>query len=203
MSSIRFFNPGLAYQNIKPEIDAEMQRVLAAGDLILRKDGEEFEKNLAEYVGTKYAVAVASGTDALILTLKAAGLNSGDRVLVPSYTFRATVEAIKHAGGIPVLYDLTDFISFADVEFWIPAHIAGEVPSDFEHLITRARINTVKVIEDACQAIGADAVRGLAACYSFYPAKILGCYGDGGAVATNDEKLYKKLLYLRNHYKRS
>lgn len=192
---VRFFEPGKGYLKIKDAIDSEMQRVLESGDLILREDVTLFEENLAAYVGTKYAVAVASGTDAIILSLVAAGLQPGDRVLVPSYTFRATVEAVKHAGGVPVLYDMAGSMQVPqDIKFFIPAHIAGEVGGyDIKGDFT--------VIEDACQAIGAAPVVGLTACYSFYPAKILGCYGDGGAIATNSEELYEKLKKLRNHCK--
>lgn len=192
---VRFFDPAKNYLKIKPEIDHAMQDVLARGDLILRKDVEEFEAAFAAYVGTVYAVGVASGTDALILSLVAAGLEPGEKVLVPSYTFRATIEAVHHAGGIPVLYDLMgEVVIDPSIRFFIPAHIAGEV-SKYElppHMI---------VIEDAAQAVGAAPVTGLTACYSFYPAKILGCYGDGGAIATNDKALYEKLKIMRNHFK--
>lgn len=193
--TVRFFDPGRGYTRIKPHVDGIMQRVLAKGDLILREDLEEFEKNLAEYLGTKYAVGVASGTDALILTLKALGITG--EVLVPSYTFRATVEAVVHAGATPVLVDMGDDWRDYKTEATqaiIPAHIAGEI-LDWEP------DDDVVMIEDAAQAIGASEVKGIAATYSFYPAKILGCYGDGGAVATNDENLYNELLKLRNHYK--
>lgn len=192
---VRFFDPGKSYVKIKSEIDAAMQDVLTRGDLILRKDVEEFEANLANYVGTKYAVGVASGTDALILSLKAAGIQPGDKVLVPSYSFRATVEAVVHAGGIPVTYDLDFKVDIDEkIKFIIPAYIAGEV--QYLHFPPG-----LTVIEDACQAIGAAPVRGLTACYSFYPAKLLGCYGDAGAIATNDKDLYEKLKILRNHNK--
>lgn len=196
---VRFFDPGKSYLKIKPEIDATMQDVLARGDLILRKDLEEFEESFAKYVGTKYAVGVASGTDALILSLKAAGIQSGDKVLVPSYSFRATVEAVVHAGGVPVVYMMGQHVMSNEAKFFIPAHIAGELiyPSFTDWLIKEGVI----VIEDACQAVGAAPVRGLTACYSFYPAKLLGCFGDGGAIATNDKKLYEKLKILRNHNK--
>ncbi len=199
---VKFFEPGLGYMKIKPEIDSELQRVLSAGDLILRKDVEVFEQNLAKYVGTKYAVACASGTDALILSLKVAGIQFGDKVLVPSYSFRATIEAVVHAGGIPMLYDLGDILEVPEgIKYFIPAHIAGEVSKTTSAHISLLQETGIIVIEDACQAIGAAPIKGLTACYSFYPAKLLGCYGDGGAIATNDENIYRKLLILRNHNK--
>ena len=170
------------------------------GDWILRGALKEFESKFADLVGTKFAVGVASGTDALILSLKAIGLEDGDEVIVPSYTFRATIEAVHHAGGVPVLVDLGDnwreHIT-KNTKAVIPAHIAGEVmnwtigPGD-KHIV---------MIEDSCQAITAKSLTGIAAAYSFYPAKILGCFGDGGAIATNDQELYEKLMKMRNHSK--
>jgi dTDP-4-amino-4,6-dideoxygalactose transaminase len=197
MSSIRFFNPGLAYTKIRHEIDPVIERVLSTGQLILRQDVEEFEQNLAKYVGTKYAVAVASGTDALMLTLKALNIGLGDEVICPSYTFRATVEAIVMVGATPVLTDLgEDWRKYRTerTQAIIPAHIAGDTLDWFPE-------PGIVMIEDACQAIGAKPVEGIAACYSFYPAKLLGCYGDGGGIATNDEELYMELKGIRNHYK--
>lgn len=196
---VRFFNPGLSYLRHRDEYLKEIDRALSAGDLILRDDVEKFERNLAEYVGTRFAVGVASGTDALILSLKA--LNITGKVLVPSYTFRATVEAVIHAGATPVLYDLDGPTFTEDIEAWIPAHIAGEVTTGFGSMVREANAKGIKVIEDACQAIGAYPVEGTLACYSFYPAKLLGGFGDGGGIATNDRDLYEKLKIMRNHYK--
>lgn len=197
--NVRFFNPGLSYAAHREEYLKEIDRVLTAGDLILREDVEKFEVNLAKYVGTKYAVGVASGTDALILSLKA--LNITGKVLVPSYTFRATVEAVVHAGATPVLYDLDGPTFTSDIQAWIPAHIAGEVPNGFGTKVREARELGITVIEDACQAIGAYPVEGTTACYSFYPAKLLGGFGDAGGIATNDRALYEKLKIMRNHFK--
>ncbi len=194
---VRFFNPGLAYQQMKHEIQPEMERVLITGQLILRQDVEDFERNLAEYVGTKYALGVASGTDALFLTLKSLGIGPGDEVICPSYTFRATIEAVHMVGAIAVLADIgedwKEYRTFKTKAI-IPAHIAGE------HLNWQSEDGII-MIEDACQAIGVQPVKGIAACYSFYPAKLLGCYGDGGGIATNDEELYRKLKGFRNHFK--
>lgn len=195
--SVRFFNPSRAYEKIKPEIDAAMQDVLARGDLILRKDLEEFETKFAAYVGTKYVIGVASGTDAIILSLKVAGIQQGDEVLVPDYTFRATIEAIHHAGAIPVLVPRGEDWHYYKTEKTraiIPCHIAGEVMDWLPD-------PDVFMVEDACQAVGAAPVTGLTACYSFYPAKVLGCYGDGGAIATNNDQLAAQLKIMRNHFK--
>lgn len=194
---IRFWNPGYAYNKIRDEIRDEDDRVLSQGQLILRKDVEDFEANLAQYVGTKYAVAVASGTDALLLSLKILGIGQGDEVITTAYTFRATVEAIHHVGATPVLVDLDDdwkkHITHR-TKAVIPAHLEGRT------LIWEPEPG-IHMVEDACQAIGAKPQTGVFACYSFYPAKILGCYGDGGAITTNDEKLYEELKIMRNHYK--
>lgn len=201
MTTVRFFDPARSYRKIKPEIDAVMQDVLDRGDLILRRDVEEFEEKLAKMVGTKHAIAVASGTDALILSLKAAGIKPGDKVAAPSYTFRATVEAIHLVGATPVLYDLYSIKIAGDVKGVIVAHIAGEIASQTEELAHFCRMAGIPLIEDAAQAITAAPVRGIAATYSFYPAKILGCYGDGGAVCTDDDKLAAEVRLLRNHCK--
>lgn len=195
--NVRFFNPGLGYLRIKDEVDREMQRVLEHGDLILRKDVDDFEDNLKLFLHKNYAVAVASGTDALILTLKALGIGRNDEVIVPSYTFRATVEAVHHVGAKPVLADLgKDWRDYRtnNTKAVIPAHIAGE-------LLSWTPDPELIFIEDSAQAIGAGDVGGIAQCYSFYPAKILGCYGDGGAVVTNDKTLADRVRLLRNHNK--
>lgn len=200
-SSIRFFDPGKAYLKIRDKIDPVISRVLSEGQLILRKDVEEFEKNLSEYVGTKYAIGVASGTDALFLTLKALGIGIGDEVICPSYTFRATVEAIKMTGATPVLADMGDdwrMYRNEKTKCVVPAHIAGEV---MDWTPTMQELKELLWVEDSCQAIGAQKVLGNAAVYSFYPAKLLGCYGDGGGIATDDEILYKQLKGWRNHWK--
>lgn len=199
---VRFFNPGKSYLKIRNDVLAEIDRVLSEGKLILQDDVAIFEEKFARVVGTKYAVGVASGTDALILSLKAAGVKPGDEVVTSSYTFRATVEAIHHVGGVVKLYDRDGLINFSEkTKAFIPVYIAGEIPEAVEEVINYCRTHGIAVIEDACQAITAAPVRGLTACYSFYPAKILGCYGDGGAIATNDKALYEELKIMRNHYK--
>lgn len=198
-NKVRFFDPGKAYLALKSELEPEIDRVLRAGDLILRNDVDEFEKNLAEYLRVKYVVGVASGSDALMLTMKALGISRDDEVICPSYTFRATIEAICMVGATPVLTDLgDDWVPYATprTRAVIPAHIAGET-LDWEP------ISGIHMIEDSCQAIGAKSLTGVAACYSFYPAKILGGFGDGGAIATDDIRLYRELKGMRNHYKDS
>lgn len=203
---VRFFNPGLGYQKHKEEFDGEIQRVLSAGDLILRQDVETFEKSLAEYVGTKYAVALNSGTDALYLAVKALGIGPGDQVLVPSHTFVATAQVVAQVGATPVLYDmgedLQSLLKIIRPKAIMVAHIAGEFMCDMTKLP-----KDIPIIEDACQSLGAiqngkkAGAWGIAGAFSFYPAKILGAYGDGGALVTNDEAVYNYAIEARNHFK--
>lgn len=186
---IKFFDPGKAYLKIKSEIDAAIERVLTNGDLILRKDVEEFEEKLADFVGTKYAVGLNSGTDALYLALKAMGV-TGEEVAVPSHTFVATAQVVEQVGATPVLYDLGE--QPQDTRVKMITHIAGEL-SPITHGL---------VIEDACQALGA--VKNPitdAQCWSFYPAKILGAYGDAGGLTTNSLSIYEYVREARNHFK--
>lgn len=211
---IPFVDFGLAYKKIKPEIDAEIQRVLSNGDLILRDDVKKFEENLAKFVGTKYAVGVNSGTDALFLSLKAAGIKKGDEIITVSNTFIATIQVIVHCAAKPILIDVkedglmdVDLIEQAitkKTKAIIPVHLSGGI-CDMSRITAIADKYHLKVIEDAAQAIGAShrgkkaGDWGLTGCFSFYPAKILGCYGDAGAITTNDKKVADKIYLLRDH----
>lgn len=197
---VRFFNPGLWYEKHRDEILGEIDRVLKAGDLILRNDVEKFEKNLAEFVGTKYAVGLNSGTDALYLALKAVGVKQGDRIVVPSHTFVATAQVVQQLGAEIVLYDIDGILpSNHNSEVLILTHIAGEKSNNVCGIFPNGFI----LIEDACQALGAKGIgEGIIQCWSFYPAKILGAYGDAGAITTNDENIYNEIKELRNHYKK-
>jgi dTDP-4-amino-4,6-dideoxygalactose transaminase len=210
---IRFFNPGASYLEMKEQIDSEMQRVLSAGDLILRDDVEKFEKSLADYVGTKYAVALNSCTDALYLSLRALHVGYGDEVLVPSRTFVATAQVVVQVGANPVFYDRDDILHITEkTRAIIPVHIEGEIDSVFNKIDPKKMpLNKVGqkiyMVEDAAQALGASwngkmaGSFGEAGCFSFYPAKILGAYGDAGALTTNNEELYKWIKGARNHFK--
>jgi len=187
---VKFIDFQKDYLRFKREYDLAWESVNMRGDLILRKDIEEFEERLADYVGTKYAVALSSGTDAIYLSLKAMEVQ-GHLVAVPSHTFKSTCGAIISAGGYPFISDLDNFLP---CEFNVPVHIAGE--------IFPINPNWENVIEDACQAFGAiknptTSVQ----CWSFYPAKILGCKGDAGAITTNDSRIYEYIKEARNHFK--
>lgn len=211
---IKFIDYGASYRKHKVAYDTAIQNVLNAGDLILRKDGEEFERRLAEYVGTDYAVGLNSGTDALILSLRVLGVGRGDEVITVTNTFKATVTAIRAVGATPVLIDinehyLMDENLLADAitertKAIIPVHLSGDVCD-----MTRIKeiAGDIPVIEDAAQALGGKHAgkmagsMGTTGCFSFYPAKIMGCFGDAGAVTTNNRLLYEELLEERNHYK--
>lgn len=206
---IKFFNPSLGYKKIRKEMLKEIDRVLLKGDLILRGDLEKFEKKLAKFVGTKYAVGVANGTDALFLILKTLGIKQGDEVLVPNYTFIATYEAVKNNGADLKFIDVNEDLLLDEnkieeaitekTKAIIPVHIAGKV-CNMDKIIEIAGKYNLFVVEDSCQALGAKGIGiGMAMAFSFYPAKILGCYGDGGAVCTNNEELANKIRLLRNH----
>jgi len=191
---IKFWDPVRQYQKYKTELDDVWFSVMNRGDLILREDVEKFEKNLAEFVGTKYAVGLSSGTDAIYLSLKALGVKGS--VALPSYTFKATCGAVINAGCKPVIYDL-DRIIYEGVSAFIPVHIAGEV-----YNFGKYDYGPVPIIEDACQALGA--IKNPTSdvqCWSFYPAKILGAAGDAGAITTNREDVYEYIKEARNHFK--
>jgi dTDP-4-amino-4,6-dideoxygalactose transaminase len=199
---VRFVDPGRLYRELKPELDAAYFEVMEKGDLIDRGQLRQFEENLAAFVGTKYAVGLNSGYDALHMSLRAAGVGAGDEVIVPAHTFVATCSAVVNVGATPVLVDVTDDFSVdvAKIEEAItvrtkgiiPVHLSGwmaDMPAVMEIAVRHGLI----VVEDACQSLGSSingrqaGSWGLTGCWSFYPFKILGGYGDGGAITTNDE----------------
>ncbi len=174
------------------------------GDLIDRRQLKEFEENLARFVGTRYAVGLNSGYDALHLSLRAAGIGPGDEVIVPAHTFVATCSAVVNVGATPVLVDVgPDFNINGDLieeaisprtRAIIPVHLNGWM-ADMPRIMEIARRYNLVVIEDACQSLGASIYGkkagswGLTGCWSFYPFKILGGYGDGGAITTDDPEI--------------
>jgi len=209
---VPFIDPRRNYQMIKSEIDAAYFEVMTKGDLIMRGQLLNFEANLANFVGTKYAVGVNSGYDALHLSLICAGLKPGDEVIVPAHTFVASASAIVNAGGVPVLVDVgPDFnIDITKIEAAItnktraimPVHLNG-LMADMPKIMEIAEKYNLFVVEDACQSLGGsiDGKRagsiGITGCWSFYPFKILGGYGDGGAITTNNEKIATLASRLR------
>lgn len=204
MRKVRFVEPGKLYALIKEELDAAYFDVMSKGELIDRSHLKSFEQNLAEFVGTKYAVGVNSGYDALHLSMRAAGIGRGDEVIVPAHTFVASCSAIVNAGTTPVLVDVAkDFnINVNKIEDVItkntkgimPVHLSGWM-ADMPRIMEIAQKYNLVIIEDACQSLGSSingknaGSWGLTGCFSFYPFKILGGYGDGGAITTNDEEV--------------
>jgi len=201
MRKVRFVEPAKVYRMIQDELDAAYFEVMSKGDLIDRGQLRSFEENLAKFVGTKYAVGLNSGYDALHMSLRAAGIGPGDEVIVPSHTFVATCSAVVNVGATPVLVDVgKDFnIDCDQIEAAIsprtrgiiPVHLSGYM-ADMERVMEIAGKHNLVVVEDACQSLGSSMSGkmagswGLTGCWSFYPFKILGGYGDGGAITTND-----------------
>lgn len=201
MRKVRFVSPSENYKMIKDEIDAAYFEVMSKGDLIDRGQLKSFENNLAKFVGTKYAVGLNSGYDALHMSLRALGIGAGDEVIVPAHTFVATCSAVVNVGATPVLIDVgKDFnVDVAKIEevitkktkAIIPVHLSGYM-ADMPRIMEIAQKYNLKVVEDACQSLGSSINSkragswGDTGCWSFYPFKILGGYGDGGAITTND-----------------
>ena len=204
MARVRFVDPARLYQTLKGELDAVYFEVMEKGDLIDRDHLKRFEQNLASFVGTTYAVGLNSGYDALHLSLRAAGIGPGDEVIVPAHTFVATCSAIVNVGAVPILVDvLPDFNIDPDAaeravtprtKGIMPVHLSGW-PCDMDRVMDIAARYGLVVVEDACQSLGADfrgrkvGSFGLTGCWSFYPFKILGGYGDGGGITTNDPEV--------------
>jgi len=202
------------YDTIRAEIDEAISGVVRRGDFILGRALGEFEAAFAQFVGTRHCVGVASGTDALFLSLRAVGIGPGDRVLLPANTFIATALAVTYAGATPVLCDVDPISHTLDVararralpaglKAIIPVHLYGQ-PANMEAVMDLARVEGLVVIEDAAQAhgalhrLGGCGTFGRAAAFSFYPGKNLGAYGDGGAVCTNDNSVAERVRLLRN-----
>jgi len=213
--SVPFVDLKAQYQTIKPEIDAAIASVFENTNFILGPQVERFEKAFAEYIGSAFCVGVNSGTAALQLALMACGIGAGDEVIVPSFTFFATAETVSVLGAVPVFVDVDPVsytITAAEIEkaitprtrAIIPVHLYGQAV-DLDPIRALADKHKLHVIEDAAQAHGAEykgrRVGGLgtAGCFSFYPSKNLGSYGEAGAVVTNDEDLARQLRLLRQH----
>lgn len=198
---------------IRTNVENSINDVLDKCNFILGEEVQQFERAFAQVCAVKHGVAVASGTDALELALRAAGVGAGDQVIVPANTFIATALAATACGATPVPVDIdekTFLIDVSKVKFTskvkaiIPVHLYGRM-MNLAPLIDLAAKHKVAVIEDACQAHGAElgghkaGAVGLMGCFSFYPGKNLGGYGDGGLVTTNDDELKNKLEALRNY----
>lgn len=202
------------YSSLKPDIDAAIARVLESGQFALGPAVEAFERDFAAYCGTTYSVAVNSGTSALHVALLTAGVRPGDEVITVPFTFVATVAAIEHAGARPVFVDIEPDYYTMDpsaleraitprTRAIVPVHLFGQ-PADMSPIIETARRHRLAVIEDACQAHGAEyhgqrvGSIGDVGCFSFYPAKNLGAFGEGGAVVTSNPEYAETVRLLRS-----
>src|SRR3990172_12194957 len=204
------------YNSLKKELNEALLRVAESQYFILGPEVEKMEKDFCSYLKCEHATGVSSGTDALLVALMAIDIQPGDEVIVPSYSFFATAGVVARLNAKPVFTDV-DPVSFninpADFEkkissktkAVIPVHLYGQ-SCDMDAVMEIARKNNIKVIEDAAQAIGVQykdgryvGTIGDIGCFSFFPSKNLGCFGDGGLVTTNDNKLGEKLRILRVH----
>lgn len=208
------------YQNIKDQVDAAILECVSSTWFIGGPNVQSFKENLAKYLDVKHVIPCANGTDALQIAMMALGLQPGDEVILPAFTYVATAEVIALLGLKPVMIDVemdTFNIKVNEIEAAItpktkaivPVHLFGQI-ADMESIMAIAEKHNLYVIEDNAQAIGADytfsdgtvkkgGTIGHIGCTSFYPSKNLGCYGDGGAIFTNDEALGKKIQMVANH----
>lgn len=207
------------YEKIKPEVDAALLDVIASTAFINGPEVKAFEKELAAYLGVKHVIACGNGTDALQVAMMALGLKPGDEAITASFTFVATVEVLALLGLVPVFADVlpgTFNLDPADVarkvtprtKAIVPVHLFGQ-SADMDAMLAIAREYDLRVVEDACQSIGADhsgangkrksGTIGDIGVTSFFPSKNLGCFGDGGALFTNDDELAHRIRRVCNH----
>jgi dTDP-4-amino-4,6-dideoxygalactose transaminase len=212
--SVPFFD----YKHIFGQYETELTKIIldisSRGSFIMQNEGKEFEKNLASFLGAEYALGVGNCTDGLLLSMKAAGIGVGDEVIFSSHTFVATASAIYHTGATPVPVEcgsdhLIDIKSIeaainSKTKAIVPTQLNGQV-CDMDEILQICKKYNLILIEDSAQSLGAKykgksaGTFGLASAYSFYPAKVVGCFGDGGAVVTNDKALYEEVYLTRDH----
>ncbi len=215
MNKVPLLDLKAQYVSISEEIDYAVKEVIQNGTFILGENVKRLEEEIAAFCNTKYGIGVASGTDALLLSLMACRVGRGDEVITSPFTFIATAEVIVLLGAKPVFVDIdpkTYNIDPAQIEAMItpntkaiiPVHLYGQ-PADMDKILDCAKRHNLVVIEDAAQAIGAKykdkmvGEMGKTCGFSFFPAKNLGAYGDGGMITTNDEDLAKKIRMIRTH----
>jgi dTDP-4-amino-4,6-dideoxygalactose transaminase len=212
--NIPFFNYPAMFASLEAEITPIMMDVLRRGAFIMQKDLFDFEANLAKFVGAKYAIGVADGSVALVMALRAAGIQPGDEVIVPSHTFIASAAAVHHIGATPILVEcgkdhLIDPESVraaltSKTRCIMPVQLNGRT-ANMDDLQQIATEHNLLIVEDSAQALGSKfkgknaSTFGLAGTFSFYPAKLLGCFGDGGAVITNDDNVAAAVYAMRDH----
>ncbi|OGC05813.1 transcriptional regulator [candidate division WOR-1 bacterium RIFOXYA2_FULL_36_21] len=213
--AVPFFDIKRQISSIRNEIDTAISEVIDNGAFILGPKVKELEDFAAKYIGAKHAIGVASGTDALMLALKALNIKKDAEVITTPFTFVATLDAIEFCGATPVFVDIdpdtfnidTKKIEAAitkKTEVILPVHLYGQ-PANMEEMLSIAKKYNLKVVEDAAQAIGAKynnkyvGSLGEVGCFSFFPTKNLGCFGDGGLVTTNSDEIAKMLRILKGH----
>lgn len=212
--SVPFFNYSALFAEKENELTDIILGVCRRGAYILQKDLADFEANLAEFMGVKHVFGVANGTDAISLGLRAVGIGPGDEVILPSHTYIATAAAVHFAGAKPVLADigLDHMLDSTSVEALITSNTKAIMPvqingrtCDMDALQDISDRHGLTIVEDAAQALGSRFKGRMAGTFgkfgtiSFYPAKLLGCFGDGGAVVTNDDSVAEQLALLRDH----
>jgi len=220
MKKIQMVDLHSQYAKIKTDIDKGIQDVLDSATFIKGPKVSEFQKNLEKYLGVKHVIPVGNGTDALLVALMALGLKPGDEVITPTFTFIATAEVVALLGLTPVVVDVdadtycmsVDAVRKAitpKTKAIVPVHLFGQ-NADMEAIIGLAKEHNLYVVEDACQSIGSaytfsdgrhvkSGCMGNVGCTSFFPSKNLGCYGDGGAIFTNDDNLAATMRAVANH----
>lgn len=220
MKKIQMVDLQSQYLHIKEEIDKGIQEVIDTASFVKGGKVTEFQHHLENYTGAKHVIPVGNGTDALQIALMSLGLKAGDEVITPTFTFIATAEVVALLGLTPVVVDVewgTMNMSIEAVrraitprtKAIVPVHLFGQC-ADMEPLMALAKEHHLTIIEDACQAIGAEytfsngekkqaGTIGQIGCTSFFPSKNLGCYGDGGAIFTNDDELAGKMRAIANH----
>lgn len=220
MKKIQMVDLQSQYAKIKQDIDAGIQEVIDTAAFVKGKKVTEFQHHLEQYTGAKHVINVGNGTDALQIALMGLGLKPGDEVITPTFTFIATAEVVALLGLTPVVVDVNWDTMNMDVESVrraitprtkaiVPVHLFGQC-ADMEAIMELANEHHLYVVEDACQAIGAQytfangetkqaGTIGHIGCTSFFPSKNLGCYGDGGAIFTNDDELADRMTAIANH----
>jgi dTDP-4-amino-4,6-dideoxygalactose transaminase len=212
---VNFFDVNRQYNNVKEEIEKETIKILESGAYVNGPAVDIFEKEMQNYLKVNYVISNGNGTDALVIALKAINIMPGDEVITTPFSFFSTSEAIKSIGATPVFVDIDETTLNIDADkieekinnktkAILPVHIFG-YPANMEKIMTIAKKHNLKVIEDACQAIGAKqndkmcGTLGDIGCFSFYPTKNLGCCGDGGMLTTNNNELSIIIKALKSH----
>lgn len=215
MVKVPFFDWAGLYNERAEDFSRIAHDTLSRGGFILQKDVEQFEANLARYVGAKYAVGVSDGTNAILLGLRASGVMPGDEIIIAGHSFIAAVQSVHFAGAVPVPVELDEddwLVSPEAIEAAItpktkaimPVHVNGRV-CKMDRIVEIAERHGLEVFEDSAQAMGARfdgkgaGTIGRWGTYSFYPSKTLGCFGDAGGFVTNDEEIYERVRAMRNH----